>query len=123
MDADAKAHLLARRAIRVLLGDGLLCVDGALDRVHSAGEIRHHAVAGGIKNSAMMGDDQPVEDRPVRLKRPQGADFVHAHQTTVLGDVGRKDHRELSFDDLGVRHLALLRGAHTRADRSDHRTI
>ena len=89
MDADAKTHLVARRAIGVLLGDCLLHRDRTLDRVHRAGEIRHHAVAGGVENSAMMGGDQPIENRPVRLKRPQGADFVHAHQTAVLGDVGR----------------------------------
>ena len=71
----------------------------------------------------MMSGDQPIENRPVRLEGSQRTDLVHAHQTAVLGDVGRKDHRELSFDDLGVRHLALLRGAHTRTDAFDHRTI
>ena len=67
----------------------------------------------------MMGRDKPVDDRPVGLERPQGADLVQPHQAAVLGDVGRKDHRELSFDDLVVCHRALLNGAHTEAEIFD----
>jgi len=46
-------------------------------------------------------------------------DFVEPHQAAVLGDVGRKDYRELSFDDLGVCHRALLKGAHAEVETFD----
>jgi hypothetical protein len=109
MDADAEAHLLARGPVGVLLGDCLLHRDGTLERIDRAGEVRHHAVAGGIEDSTMMDGDQSVEDRPVRLKCAQCADFVQPHQAAVLGNIGRKDYRELSFDGLNVCHLPSCR--------------
>ena len=70
MDADSEPHLVARGTAAVLYGDRLLHPNRALDRVHRAGEIGHHAVAGGIEYSTVMGMDQSIDDRPVRLKRP-----------------------------------------------------
>jgi hypothetical protein len=102
MDADAEAHLLALGAVGIFLGDRLLDCNGAFDRIHRAGEIRHHAVAGGIEDSTVVRGDQSVEDRPVRLKSAQCANFVQPHQAAVLGNIGRKDYRELSLDDPGV---------------------
>src|SRR5215469_9799134 len=119
MDADAEAHLLAGSSARVLIGNCLLDGNGALDRVDRTGKIRHYAVAGGIEDAPVMGGDQPVENRPVSLQPPQGADFVKTHQPAILGDVGREDYRELAFDDLVVCHRALLKGAHAEAERFD----
>src|SRR5215472_11808529 len=119
MDADAEAHLLAWGALRVLFVDRFLDFDRAIDCIYRAGKIRHDAVAGGIEDAPMMSGDQSVEDRPMGLECAQRADFVQPHQAAVLGDVGRKDYRELSFDDLVVRHRALLKGAHTKAQTFD----
>src|SRR6516164_10671765 len=110
MDADAESHLLTFGAVRVLFRDRLLGCDGALDRVDRTCEIRHQAVPGGIEYSTAMGGDQSIENRPVRLKRAQRADLVQPHQAAVLGNIGGKDHRELSFDDLDVCHLAPPQG-------------
>ena len=116
MNSDPEAHLLTRRAGSVLVGDRLLEGDGAFDRIDRTGEVGHHAIAGGIEDATMMGGDQPIEDRPIGLQPAQGADLILPHEAAVLGDVGRKNYRKLSFDDLGVCQLALLRGAHTEND-------
>ena len=78
-----------------LPGDCLLHGDRAFDGIDRTGEIRDDAVAGSIENTAVMDGDQLVEDHPIRLQLPQRADFIGAHQTAVLGDIGGKDGGEL----------------------------
>jgi hypothetical protein len=119
MDADAEAHLLAWGTLRVLVVDRLLDFDRAIDCIYGTGKIRHDAVTGGIEDAPMMSGDQSVEDRPMGLECAQRADFVQPHQAAVLSNVGRKDYRELSFDDLVVCHRALLRGAPIEAKTID----
>ena len=55
-------------------------------------------------HSTAMGGNQPIEDRPVRLKPPQCAELIQPHQAAVLGNVGRKDRGKLSFDYLAFCH-------------------
>jgi hypothetical protein len=116
MNADPETHLLARGASGVFLGNRLLEGDGAFDRIDRAGEVSHYAVAGSIEDATMMGRNQRIEDRPIGLKPAQGADLILPHEAAVLGNVSGKNHRELSFDDLGVYHLASLGGANTGTD-------
>jgi SAM-dependent methyltransferase len=119
MDADAEAHLLACRSVRILLGNCLLDRDGALDRIHRTSKVGHHAVAGGIEDSTAVRFDQSIEDRLVGSQGAKRTDFVQPHKAAVLGDIGRKDYRELSFDDLVVHHRVPLSGAHANSETFD----
>src|SRR5262249_10999705 len=111
MNADAEPHLLAGRAILVFFFDRVLDRDGALDGIDRAGKIGNDTVASRIEDAAAMGSDQSIEDRPVGLQPAQRADLVQPHQTAVLGNVGRKNRGELSFDDLIFCHLLSSKGA------------
>jgi hypothetical protein len=104
MDANAEPHLLTERAILVLFFDRILDRDGALDGINGTGEIGNDTVAGGIEDPAAMGGDQRVEDRPIGLQTAQRADLVQPHQAAVLGNIGRENRGELTFDDLALRH-------------------
>ncbi len=122
MDADAEPHLLAGRATLVFLFDGVLDRDGAFDGIDRTRKIGDKTVAGGIEDPAAVGGDQSIEDCPVGLQPPQCADLVQPHQPAVLGNVGRKDHGELSFDYLDLCHRPSSRGVDA-ATNSFHRRI
>ena len=104
MDADAEPHRLADGAVLVLCCDRRLDRDGALDRVDGAGEIGDHAVPGGVEDPATVRSNQAIDDHPASLEPTPRADLVQLHQAAVLGNVGGKDHRQLSFDYLAFRH-------------------
>src|SRR5262249_4016907 len=76
VDADPKPHLLARRSVRILLGDGLLNLDGTFNGVDRTGEVRDEAIARGGEDPAPMRRDQPICDGPVRREGAERADLV-----------------------------------------------
>ena len=121
MDADAEPHRLAGRTTLVFFLNGVLDRDGTFDGIDRASKIGDKTVAGGIEDPAAMRGDQSLEDRPVGLQPPQRADLVQPHQPAVLGNVGREDHGELSFDYLDFCHRPSSRGADA-ATESLHRT-
>jgi hypothetical protein len=122
MDADAKPHLLAGRAILVFLFNGVLDRDGAFDGIDRTRKIGDKTVAGGIEDPAAMGGDQSIEDGPVGLQPAQRADLIQPHQPAVLSNIGRKDHGKLSFDYLDFCHRPSSRGVAAAAE-SFHRRI
>src|ERR1700719_4693737 len=111
MDADAETHRLAGRVTLVFFFNGVLDRDGAFDGIDRTCKIGDKTVAGGIEDPAAMGGDQSIEDGPVGLQPAQRADLVQPHQPAVLGNVGREDHGELSFDYLDFCHRPSSRGA------------
>src|SRR5271165_951369 len=121
MDADAEPHLLAGRTILVFLFNGALDRDSAFDRIDRAPKIGDDAVAGSIEDAAAMDGDQSVEYHPVGLQPAQRADLVQPHQPAVLGDVGREDRGELSFDHLVFCHRPSSRGADAATESFDTR--
>jgi hypothetical protein len=110
MDADAEPHLLAGRATLVFFFYGVLDRDGAFDGIDRTCKIGDKTVSGSIEDPAAMGGDQSIEDRPIGLQPPQRADLVQPHKPAVLGNVGRKDYGQLSFDYLDLCHRPSSRG-------------
>ena len=49
-------------------GQGTLSLHGAPDGIHSAAELREHAVARRVGNAASMAPNQPIQDFPARSK-------------------------------------------------------
>jgi hypothetical protein len=61
VDADAELHPALGRDIRVLSLERGLDFDGALDRIHDAGEFCQHAVSRGINETSVMLLDERVD--------------------------------------------------------------
>src|SRR5262249_6426745 len=105
VDADAKGDLW--RPI-----DGTVCHLGldrhrAGNRVHSAGELDEHAVAGGLDDAPfMLGDDRIKDFAPDRLQSRKGTDLVGTHKPRIASDISRQ-HRCQSPLDAHARHEAL----------------
>jgi hypothetical protein len=74
--------------------ESLLHLHGGLNRIHSAWELRQHAVPCCIGDPASMLADEPVHDFPMRREGPQRPNFVNAHEPRVALHVCRKDSRE-----------------------------
>jgi hypothetical protein len=106
VDADAEPHLLTGRSIRILLGYGLLNLDGALHGIHSAGEFSDEAIASRIENPASMRDNQPINDDPVSGEDAECADLILPHQAAVALDIGGEDRGELPFDPMGFQKFS-----------------
>ena len=100
MDADAEPHRSSFGIPRCVRSDRILYCYCALHGGDCAGEIRHHAVAGGMKDAAAMLRDQRVDDAASRLQPRNRADLVERHQPAVADDIGGKNRRELAFDRL-----------------------
>ena len=101
VDTNAEPHLLTGRAIRILLGYGVLHRDRTLHGVDSAGEIGDEAIARCIEDPGSVRGDQGIDDAPVRGEGAKGADLISPHETAITFDIGGEDRGKLSFD--GVR--------------------
>src|SRR5712692_8253324 len=99
VDADAEFHPLLGRDIRVLGVERGLNLDGALDRVHDAGELGEYAVAGGIDESPAMLLDEPVNQFAVGGKSAEGRLLVLPHEAAIAEDVGTEYGGELTFQN------------------------
>src|SRR5205823_3136675 len=62
MNANTQSHLLDGGAMLVFGGERFLDCDSAFDGVDRAGEVRYHAVPGGVEDPAPMRRDQSIED-------------------------------------------------------------
>jgi hypothetical protein len=98
VDADAEPHLLIRRSICILLGDGVLHRDSTLNCIHGAGEIGDEAVTRRVEDPTAMRGDQAIDNDPVSRERAEGADLILPHEAAVALDVGCEYRGELSFD-------------------------
>jgi hypothetical protein len=96
-DADAKAHLPARRISEVARAQAFLDVDGAAHRLHRARKLGQYRIAGGIENAAPGPRDEIVHHRAIRRQAPQRFLFVLGDEPAVAGDVGSEDGRDFSF--------------------------
>jgi hypothetical protein len=98
---DPEPHLLTGRSISILLGYGLLNLDGTSHGINGAGEISDEAVASRVEDPASVRGDQAIDDDPVCGEGAEGADLISPHETAVAFDIGCEDRGKLSFD--GVR--------------------
>jgi hypothetical protein len=96
-DADAEAHLPARRISEVSRAQAFLDVDGATHRLHRARELGKHGIAGGVENPAARARDEIVHHRPIRSEAPQRLFFVLGNEPAVACDIGSKNSRDFSF--------------------------
>ena len=69
MHADAEAHRLVASTAGIFRCDSSLRRDRAREGINGAGEIGDNAIAGGVKNPAAVGCDQPVDDERHALSR------------------------------------------------------
>jgi hypothetical protein len=104
VNPDPQPHLLRAGTMLVFDGDRFLDGDSAFDGVDRAGEIRDHAVPCSIEDPAPMRRDQSIKYRSVGLQRPPGADIIPTHEPAVVGNIGRENRGELSFDHLAFCH-------------------
>jgi hypothetical protein len=96
------------RHVGVLRGHASLDFPRAVHRLHRAGELDQHAVAGGLDNAAAMRGDLRIEQRlPTPLQIGERAFFVTAHQTAVAGDIRRQHSRQPSFNALAGQKMPL----------------
>ena len=98
VDAYSKLHLLTRRWIRILLGQGVLHRDSTSHGVRRAGEIGDETVARRVEDPTPMRGDQAIDYDPVSRERAKGTDLISVHQTAVALDIGGEDRRKLAFD-------------------------
>jgi len=98
VDADSKPHLLTGRAIRILLGYGVLHRDRTLHGIDSAGEIGDEAIARCVEDPASVRGYQGIDDAPVGRERAKGSYLVQPHQAAVAFDIGCEDRGKLPFD-------------------------
>jgi hypothetical protein len=89
VDADPELNAVIRRDCRVPLGDALLHLDRASNRINDAGELDEHAVTGVLDDpAAVSGDgwiDHLAEKRPEPFVRTL---LINPHQTRVAGHIG-----------------------------------
>jgi hypothetical protein len=64
----AEVDLTVLRNSRVGLGQGILSLHGTPDGIHSATELREHAVACGVGYAAPVRPNEPIQDFPARGK-------------------------------------------------------
>jgi hypothetical protein len=121
VDANPKPHLLARRSIRILFGDGLLNRDGTLHGIHSTREVSDEAIASSVEDPTPMRGDQAIDDGPVSVENVQGADLILPHEATVAFDIGGEDRRELSFDGVRFQGSAPPRSSIARSGERSER--
>src|SRR5262249_44206523 len=96
--SDTEANLAIRRESRVRLGQGILCLHGALDCVHSASELGKDTVAPRVGYAAPVVRYEPVEDCAPFGQALKRADLVSAHQAAVALDICCEDCDEASAD-------------------------
>ena len=72
VDPDAEPHLLTSRSIRILLGYGLLNLDGTFHSIHGTGEIGDEAVARRVEDPTAMRANQAIDYDPVSRERAEG---------------------------------------------------
>src|SRR6516165_4509081 len=81
-DAPALRHPLIPGHHAVLDGNS------AGDRIHDAGELDENAIPGCLHDATVVcGDSGIGKFSPDGLKRPQGSNFVHAHEPAVANHV------------------------------------
>ena len=98
-DADAKAHLPARRIRHVPGTQAFLDIDRAAHGFDRAWKFREDGVAGGIEDAAAAFGDEIVGHLPVGRQPPQRFLFVLGNQSAVAGNIGRKNRRDLAFHE------------------------
>jgi hypothetical protein len=81
-----------------LPGHAALDFNGASHRIDGAGELRQHAVAGGLDDSAAIRSDCGI-DKGISesLELGECAFFVLAHQTAIAGYIRRQYSRQSPF--------------------------
>jgi hypothetical protein len=98
MQTDPEVHLPVRGGQPVGLAQGSLRRDGALNGVNNAGELRKHAVSGGVGNPSTMGGDKLVENIAPLGQPTQCAHLIGAHQSAVTLQIGRKNRCQAAFN-------------------------
>jgi len=98
VNAEAKLDPDMLRHIGVLPGHAALDFNGASHRIDGAGELRQHAVAGGLDDSAAIRSDCGI-DKGISesLELGECAFFVLAHQTAIAGYIRRQYSRQSPF--------------------------
>ena len=89
MDADPVGQRLG--AARLTFGQRPLNRDCALYGASGSRKFRQHAVTAGREDSAPVGGDRSIDDRPTRRQRRQGATLVKAHRPRIVRRVSRKN--------------------------------
>jgi hypothetical protein len=97
VDADAEFHPAFERNRDVFGFERGLDLDRALDRIHDAGELREHAVTGGVDEPAAMLLDEGVNDFAIRGKCLQRRLLIFPHEAAVAVDVGAEYGGELAL--------------------------
>ena len=80
VDADAVAHALRLRAVRLMGGELLLHLDGALHPLDDARELRDQGVAPGVHHAAVVALDERRHGGARSAQVGERAGFVRAHQ-------------------------------------------
>jgi hypothetical protein len=89
IDADPKLDATLRQHVYIAGGHSPLHRYGALHRVHHAGELDEHAVAGCFYDPAVVLDDRGVNQRvPVRLQLRQRTLFINSHESAIASYIG-----------------------------------
>ena len=103
VDTHAEIDVTGLRKRRVGFGQGTLSLHGTPDGIHSATELRQHAVASGVGDAASLGRNQPVQDFPARGEGFEGGDLIGSHEAAIALHVSRKDSSQsaLRFNGLG----------------------
>ena len=98
-DADAKAHLPARRIRHVAGAQAFLDVDRAAHGFDRARKFGEHGIARGVENAAAAFGDEVVGHLTIGREPPQRFLFVLGNQSGVAGNIGRKNRRDLAFHE------------------------
>ncbi len=96
-DADAEAHLPARRIGQIARAQALPDVNGAAHGFDGAGKLGEHRIAGSVENPAAGPRDEIIHHRAIGLQAPQRLFLVLGDELAVAGDVGSENGRDFSF--------------------------
>ncbi len=103
VDTDAEFHPAFGWQIRVLGPECGLDLDGAFHRIHNAGELRQHAITGGVHEAPAVLLDAGVNDFAIGGKRMQCRLFIFPHEAAIAVYVGAEYGGELTFHALNPR--------------------
>ena len=95
IDPDSEPHLAGGRQVGVPGLEGALDLDGALDSVHDAGELRQHVVAGGVHDAPAMAGHRGGDHRAGLGDGADGRHLVVAHEPAIPLHIGAHDGGEL----------------------------
>jgi hypothetical protein len=93
VDSDSKLKALGFRLVLIGGCKRVLHLNGTLNGINGAGELRQDAVSGCVGNPPTMLDNQAIHDFAVCRQSAKGARLILVHEPGVTSDIGGKNGR------------------------------